>query len=539
MCQLLVLTGGGRTYRYATERLVHDGDTYLPGLRQIPLVSELSEMGGMDKPEGVAVSLVAPDMLTSVDAIKSLPGMSAVVSILADRGDGVLQNTVYLSGSISAPSYGAKTEPILFSVQPSVIQQSVTFPPTEATVDTSTFSDFSGVGVSDRCFDAAILGRAYPFVFGTPGVVDEGTTIFESGFGSIDLSLGIGGTPGLMIAASTYVTGGLVHYLMIAGHSVEATSVRVMNATKLNGWKSYTVFQAEDKLGRTYSYVKLTDGDGAGEYNISAATSTQGHEYVVNWNAGGGALAEGGVVETPAQLWEWITSISRYQTDSARTQINLSVFSGMRLGGYIDEPVSPFDWLQAHLTEILPISFVDEGAGIYPKVWPYAATADEAEVHYDADAPGVDRVSTVSWADTKNIANEFNLKFGFGLNGDSYKKVLIATGDAAKEDNPSTVLTAGLRQSDGLHGTLSRTIECDILYDGPTAAQILLWLEAAYSRMYREVSILVSSKARIPTVGGVVLFSDSSIYFDSEACMVTKVTKTGGNTTAISLRTLN
>ena len=223
MVLLITLTGGGRTYRYATERTDYAQDVYQAGLLPITVSTELLAQGTVAEPQGISISLYAPEIFSTLEGLLLLPNMEAEVHALED-GD----LTLVVAGRVSAPSYGANTEPILFAIKPSVVSQNAVFPPSSAEVNESTFNLYEGPVAGNRAVDPSVIGRTYPFVFGTVGFVDEGAIVIDTGFVTIDLSLAVGGTPGLLVGLDCNPTpsSSTKHHLLIAGHPVKANSLR-------------------------------------------------------------------------------------------------------------------------------------------------------------------------------------------------------------------------------------------------------------------------------------------------------------------------
>ncbi len=221
------------------------------------------------------------------------------------------QRQVILTGLLDAPTYGARGEPLAFTLKNHPMQDRAQLLPSTAIVDDDTWP----------LADDRAKGRSYPTVIGKPGTI--GTTRLP-------------GSPGLLV-------NDVSRYLLIAGHEVEATSVEIADITEDPLlWATHAVTHRTDGRGRTVATVTLQHATPV-KYNA-------GHDYAVCWGysgAGGGLYnrTRSTSMRTAGDVLAYLFEQSTLSIDRGRTAAAVNQLQGYLVDAYIDEPVGVWEWL--------------------------------------------------------------------------------------------------------------------------------------------------------------------------------------------------
>jgi hypothetical protein len=294
---------------------------------------------------------------------------------------------------------------------------------------------------------------------------------------------------------------------------VAASTVIIFDSTTN---ESFSVTHEADGLGRIVATVDISG---------AASIAKNETEYWTGWNTDGGLLSpfKAGVdVRSGGDVVRWALSNSTIPQDYGRWAVAAQYLNRIKIDGYInDATASPWDWLSDNVFPLVPISIARNADGTYPVIYDLDLVADDmVQITEAADFRRVGPFSQEGNAtDTRN---EFTLDYARRAKvGSTYKRRAILTpepddDDAEQGSNGYVKLSLARYKIRRAWATTS-----NIIYDPPTAFQILSWLSrlkafvpetATYEadptwgwlRVGRPVSITESGANQTTQVGWVV-----------------------------------
>ena len=522
---VLTLTYGSRVLHFSTSPLyvtkadstviqLRDGLTPVGWTREIALGSSSPPLAS------VPVQVLSSDVDWSLLRSSGWDPAAATAELAQWRSGTIWElRRVLVSGLVIEPQYGAKGEPLQFSLKAHPFTDRAMLPEATAIVDSTTWPNF---GANDE-------GRSYPLVFGYPGRGDGGSTRFP-------------GSPGLLV--DTQVGN---RYLLIAGHRVDATTVDVLDEANLPSgtWVSLSVTHRQDGSGRTVATVTLeASGTGnAADFNVDSS-------YVVSWgnSTNGGGLKnrrETGPMRDAGDVLEYLLNRSTLKVDRGRTAAAVELLRGYKIDGYWDDPAGVWEWVKANLLPILPVYIQAGPDGLYPVVWRFdVLSAKESNVDViDADRGDGTRVGFIKTASSLHggLANEFRVAYALDDVGRKHRRVMTVHGD------PDTASTAAFVPSIACRRSRSRyspdtpsvmDIRSDLVYDASTAAAIGHHLALLHALPVRRVSYLCPKTYGHLRAGAPVKLTDTDVNFSNEPALIESIEDLGDDTIKIDLAIL-
>jgi hypothetical protein len=331
----------------------------------------------VDWPEDVA-ALIAKghDLATARGEIALLPA-----------GATWEERRVLLVGQVSQPEYGAVGEAVSFSLVQDPFDDVNLVPSRSARITRAKHSN---------CADGAI-GNYYPTVIGSPGryVETDGTITYVAGSPAHSISY-------LDVSAATDT-------LLIAGHRCAATEVRIWYSVEgtTDGGTTLPlpIAYATDSDGITYAYVDISgqtaEVTGAGTY---AAVWSEGPGLISPFRAAG--------ITSIGEAMAWAAVMSSIPCHVA-AWVGLADELPWPVGGYIDDPCSPSEWMQDNLLPLVPVSIACDAEGLYPLLWRHDARRDHA-IRTIRAGEGFERASRVRYTRApRDILNEIRVGWAF------------------------------------------------------------------------------------------------------------------------------
>lgn len=589
---LLDLEFGGQVLRLASADLDVDSDDgpihYEGVLGQIEMSSEIAMLDASLNQAAVSIEAVLPaDVPALIAQGYPLEGVRGTLGLWRE-GTTYESRRVVLVGAVRDPEYGAVDEPVSFTLEDELWQSEVMLPAPGNEVSSDTWPDsWSNTYPTDASllFDeyysslvSEDIGLPYPIVFGTPGVT--GGLRFPVWEGSI--AVHVSRQLGDRFTPAGLETGYEGPYAVIAGHRVRSDSVyafteSVSNETfdyhsKNNG---FAVEHWTDALGNVVAVlVGHGTGDAGGRTIVNGvAVETLGSTQLINdildesfresddgngariyvpiyvgWydrtrsDGGGGMIGEDGeLVRGAGDVLTYLLQQTGLPVDAGRCAAAASLLNGYKIDCVIDERVKIWEWLQANLLPILPVSIATGATGLYPVVWRYDATSSDARYVLDVDAdPTIVRASRVK-VDSSTIANKFRLNFCLNrrTNEPMQYRGLDATYDA---NNPSVrasyicAVSQARYKSTRDSGVREEELDTSIVWDVPTADAILATRARAYALAQRTVDYVISGEQYDDIqLGDVVLLSDSEIGMSEQVGIVTRIDLDASDTVGVSL----
>lgn len=471
---LLTVEWAGRTWRFASETIeVADGaasQTYTAGIGGLRVRREAEPLSVSPAPATASVELVWPESVAALVALGH--DLSAATAELALHrvGLGLEWRDVYVSGRVVEPEYdevlnpdGSRHSIVTLTVEEAPWDDRAQHPGPEAVVSLATWLTHL----------ASEAGRAYPTVWGTPGV-------YLSSSGS---TLTCPGSPALVVEYSTL--GATADKLLIAGHRVAASSVLLYYAdsTAFGGWStvSVAVTHETDGLGRVCATLDLS---------AQSAAVTGAGSYWVAWNAGGGLLSEidGQPITTMGHLVEWWLSRSTGRIDRARLTGTRPLLDRWRVSGYSDEQVGPWDYVADNLLPLVPVSVSIGPGGLYLIPWRWDAGVAQAQVTL-TEGPGLVHVGRVAYQQPPwERCNRRLIRWALDADSNEYLRQ-TSLGPSPDTDDPDAIGSIIVETSASRLGVLAGDdIETDVLPDRDSAALTLLWRAARDGASRRRVT---------------------------------------------------
>lgn len=586
---LLDLEFAGQTLRLSTDEVdvESDGGTlhYVAALQDVGLSEALSLLDSQLNQASVSVSALLPvDVPALVAQGHVLDGAMGSLALWRE-GDTYEQRSVRLVGVVESPIYGAAHEPVDFTLSDELWASDVEIPAPGLEVNGTTWPDsLSFVATVDYASSLVPedLNLAYPVVFGRPGHTQGLSSPAWSGSIAVHLSRDQGtalgqGTPG--------------PHIILAGHRVMADSVYLFTEAVSNEtWDYYKGgFSASDPQDNGFAIEHWTDANGntvavavgaaTGDANggttlvngmevctlganfVSVSLSDDSYRnsddgnngtlYVpiyVGWydrtrgDYGGGMVgADGMLVRGAGDVLEYLLAQTGLPVDYGRCAASRDRLNEFKIDVAIDERTKIWEWIQANLLPILPVSLATGPQGLYYVAWRWDATAADARWTLDADTdPTVQRAGRVK-ADTSKIANRIRVDFCKDRRTGNFLqyRAVDATYDTA---TPSVRASYHCAVSQARYrtardsGVREKTIAADAVWDAATADAIA----AVHARAYALAQVTVDYVLPIDGYAGiergdVVLLSDTEVGMSAQVCMVQEVQWDTSGTIGVSL----
>ena len=377
------------------------------------------------------------------------------------------KRVVRMIGNVALGEYDTEGEPLSFDLEPDGLVDTNLVPGPDQIVNYQ-----SWLQPADR-----EVGKYYPLIYGQPGL---DLTNAEIEGGSPALMVDDTGTEILLLCGErTYLADG-------------TADVLITNMTSLDS-ESFNVTTMADQLGRT---VTIADISGAGVLTINS-----GDEYWARWDTEGDAQAVGGVpnvtnTEAASGAGDVIMDLLRRSSvvvDTDRFESLLDKMNRYRLAFYIDDPVSPLEWVRTQIMPLLPCSLVNGPNGVYPVWWNRSASAETAV----ADLVEGENVRRAAGRGVRYTGNEIRNEIRIGYaprsdNGQPYYWRTVTGRDVGGDSdevwpNENCRISRARLKTSTNSGERSYEYVTPIVYDAATAAAWLGWQALAYALPWRDI----------------------------------------------------
>ena len=397
---------------------------------------------------------------------------------------------VIFSGRVVTPTYGAKNEPVSFSLEANPFEDTALIPTASEIVNATTWPDH----------DPIATDRYYPIVFGSPGVYRDAAGV----------ELTTTGSPGLVVVKPSEPDS----KVLIAGHRVAANQVTIWYIDAASNFVSATrdVERTTDALGHEVSLVA-----------IPPAVVPDGTAFWVTWDrlplpftegVGTGGLVNDHFDGTRTGAGEVMTYFLRRSTldiDVGRWRaVEGYLDQRFKLAGFIDEPVKPWDYIKQNILPLLPVSLIATGQGLAPVIWRRDASKAEAVGHLTTGA-NLSRIGPVNY-ERQNIENEIRLTFAPRTHENLYERTTAVVSQPSEIEGYFS--TEYSRASFLRYGTAATNVETDIVYENATAGEILEWKHRAACFPYRVIRYTAAIRYGFLRRGDLVLLTDAELYLE-------------------------
>lgn len=221
------------------------------GLDEVTFSDSVDLYSVNESSRSVSISCIPPiNIAELVGQGFDLTTTTASLSQIIEGEDYSDRRPVFRNVRIRDPEYGAEFEEFRFSLKSNPFEDQAMIPPIGHRVNATTWPDYG---------DAA-YGKAYPQIFGQPGVKD--TTSWNTW-----------GSPALYVD-----TTGSTRRFLVAGHRcTEGSTVKITNTAKISDSAGpYAVYTATDGLGREVSLIDVPS-------TVAPMVLDGDAEYVVMW----------------------------------------------------------------------------------------------------------------------------------------------------------------------------------------------------------------------------------------------------------------
>ena len=511
---VLSLEYAGGTWYLGQESMTIDDGTggtivISDGLLDLADTTETLDLWSTDSPRrSVPVEFdLGVDVATLIEQGHDLAGCVAELAQLAD-GDDWSARRPFAVGRLQEPQYGADGEGVRASIEQDVLSSDETITASyvgedilDALVASGTYTAYytgpgAGLGELDVTRPAAI-------VIGTPG---GGT---------------VSGTRAKRVVYVEHVTSGVISLVfLIAGHAVAATSVGLTNSEDFSSGVAPVI-----NLSVNGTQVALA------LYPTAFASLNYLGTITTTWDSGGGLIDEtGGVMETAGDFLAYLLRLTEQEVDHGRVNVAREALRAFTIGTYLDEPITVADYIREAILDIVPVSMAIGPRGVYPYVWRYDATVDDAVAHLDVtEDPDIERDGLVTYEDGDKIANTVELSYGWSPSSERYTSLLTSRGDGRV-----TRVQFGARAGDALpyytdptlarsfarYGARRATIETELVHDELTASRVLAWRSRRYALPSRVVDYTCPQRWGWIEPGDFVTVTDPELAWSKRLCLV-------------------
>lgn len=492
---------GGTFYMSSTPSTVDDGDGGLivitDGLLEVSDTTEAIDLWATEAPRrSVGVTFeTGLDVALLVEQGYDLAGAVAELAQLAD-GDTWDARRPFVVGRLVEPQYGGAGEGVRASVEQDLLSSDQMIEPVAVKGDDVVASLVAtGVYASGVARDVTSS-----YIFGVPGA---------------------GVTPGSTAPyVATMVTGAGTpwHAYVLAGHAVTAATVTMTNT----GDATTTIMPVLNlEVGGTVIALALED--------TSTSTFTSTLAPVVTWDNGGGYIDEVvGTMLTAGDFLAWLLRLSSSEIDQGRVNVARQQLRAFQVGAYVDDGVSIADYIRETMLDVLPISIMTGPRGIYPLVWRWDATSEDAVAELNADEVlDVERLDLVTYEDGDKVENVVVLRYGWNPATEAYASEIWAVGDDQRPGGGNFLNLARSRWQDPIlarsvarYGARRVTMESAVISDKLTAERVLAWRSRRWALPSRTVQYACAQRWAWIEPGDYVTVTDSSLAWTSKLCLV-------------------
>jgi hypothetical protein len=516
---------GGTWYLGQESVTVDDGNggtiVITDGLLDLADMTETLDLWSTDSPRrSVPVEFdLGLDVAMLVEQGHDLAGCVAELAQLAE-GDAWTARRPFVRGRLQEPQYGAEYEGVRASIEQDVLSS-------EETIDVSNIKadDLSAALIATGLYGAAVYPTedvVAPLIFGTPG----------------------GGLiPGSKAAYSCTLldagTGIPARFYLLAGHPVAATTV--------------TLTSPQDATSVTTPVLRVTvygESVSVAVEDTATTTMTPAPVPVVTWSVGGLIDETGTVLDTAGDFIAWLLRVTEQQVDHGRVNAAREALRAFRVGTYLDESVSVADYIREAILDVVPVSLAVGPRGVYPYVWRWDATSEDAVAHLDVtEAPDIEREGVVTYEDGDRVVNTLQLLYQWNPQTESYSAEIWAVGDPASR--PRGLRFGGfasltrsywsdpvLARSAARYGVKRETLETAVVADTLTAEHVLAWRSRRWALPSRVVEYGCAQRWGWIEPGDLVTVTDPELAWSERLCLVQSRTWADDGSVRYALRVM-
>ncbi len=425
------------------------------------------------------------------------------------EGQTLDEATILLRGQVKEPTYGAKEDPLQFSLRREFIRQGqIPTPDMKANSTTWPLAVESAEGVD------------YPIVFGRPG-------FFPNEEGALGFSIGT--VPAFINVVPS--TGVIPDYrALVAGHPVAATQVILVDQSAHKS-RALPIIEMVDGSGRVVSAVSFGGQVGTRKEMTLPLIADK---YATAWFEGGGVptrddatVAMRGLGDILQYLIEEWTTIP---LDVGRNQANISQLNAFKLDFAITKGTNVWGFIQSRILSLFPVEWIEGLEGGYFRMNRLVDTT-VVDSTYSIDATpltgNVNRRSGIVYVG--EISNKITLEYAVSGAQNRFRKRLTIDADAIA-DQPEVIPSAYAKHSQSLlrdddqtppdDGVRPITIKTSLVSDPATAELILRHKIVELSIKRRAVSVDSDHWLDRFDPSGVLRFTSSDCHITDELVLL-------------------
>lgn len=537
---ILDLTWNGRTFKASTEPIQipsSQGElSYNGGITEDPDINfQLPELGFQIESFNTPVALYLNDINISKQASKHnyLDDSDAILSFVLVKGESVesYENRIELiSGKVKQPLYGHKEQPdgyVEFSIENQVVESSMyqLLLGSGAVMSSlelssklnTTISPLSSIYKAGTELIEVIdvqKGKNLPFIIGQTGFF----------YDEFETKQYFGATPAYVIYA---VHGGVNKiWLAVAGHEVEATSVRIYD--DLGNFRVETIETFTRRDGRIFSFVQFTHASGGFQNPVD----NENAKFYVSWLNGGGfkSTITNESISNGGDLCLYILSLGGQKVDFDSWRAVRELLNSYKFAGYITEfELTPIEFLENEIIPFLPISIVQGIEGLKPVYNILASGSDLLAVDTIISNEEFYRASPISTLDdVADLVNDYTLEYVFDQKENQHRRTIRISGES-KDYYTNVSSNQQSVESFQRYGIKSKIEQSNFIHDDDTAAQIAFDRIKFKSLPSRVVQYIASSNYGYLNVGDIIRLTDEGVSFSSRLVQVLSKTYTNQN----------
>jgi hypothetical protein len=206
----------------------------------------------------------------------------------------------------------------------------------------------------------------------------------------------------------------------------------------------------------------------------------------------------------------------------------------MRVSCYIDEFITPLEWIRAHLLEALPdLRLVMGPEGVRPTLWDRRKLAERIGTILDVDSLNIERDGPVEYTSPDDVVNSVSLSYAHRADTGAYGETATVSGASGQDSN------SACRRSAARFGERRLTIESDVIVDATSAGLVAAQLATVNSQPRVRVTYQADPSVVVHLgLGDPVAVTDSELYWSEKAFQVVGITDDGGPTIGLALESI-
>ena len=430
--------------------------------------------------QGAALEIVDPGAWAEI--VGGLMGAWAEVSQVGEGQDWTARR-VLVRGYVDAPIYGAAEEPIRFGLQSAPWEDRGLLPlPTWQTGAETWPRATSSLGLPED-----LQGAFYPVVCGDPGADADATTEADwYPIPALIVEIDVALDPADNSANPCTVLLG-AGYLACIGSNIE-----LYNETT-GATATLSPFSTTDLMGQQVTCVEVAVGD----MPVVAGDSLW-------WRPVAGGAAGVAGTGTAGGAIRFLLSYSSAEVDHDLMRDAADRLDRWKVGFWINEPVSPFGWIQDNLLSVLPVMAIDGPTGTAFAVLPTAPDDAAGLESIDVDEAGGARSGPVEVSSWREVSTSLSLEYATDTRIGAYRRRIdldptISGPVGSRQPTPYGAQAAG-----GYPGLRQLDLTMDAVCDPATATALAEYQMRGASQLTAEVEVTLPQQYQTLQSGDLV-----------------------------------